>query len=132
MHDKKSGYDGRQNTPPKEEKKEGVGKPNSEWAGLCQSIEPANCPLKDCIEDGKLKFANGQFIPVMNGICDKHSVSADGWMPVCKGYVGEVKDENLRDSGCSGVAVKHELVTPDQLTGKEHYCVLVDMVDIPL
>jgi hypothetical protein len=62
----------------------------------------------------------------MNGICDKHSVSEDGRMPVCQGYVGEVKVETLRDTGCSGVAVKHELVTPEQLTGKEHYRVLID------
>lgn len=39
-------------------------------------------------------------------------------MPVLSGYVGENFVNVLRDSGCSGVVVKRELVKDSELTGK--------------
>lgn len=47
-------------------------------------------------------------------------------MPVVKGKIGEVIVDTLRDTGCSGVVVKRELVEDDQLTGKFGYMMLID------
>ena len=38
-------------------------------------------------------------------------------MPVVKGRVGEKTVDVLRDTGCSGVVVKKDLVGEDQFTG---------------
>lgn len=47
-------------------------------------------------------------------------------MPVQMGYVGGNLIKVLRDTGCSGVVVKRDLVTDDQLTGEVQRCVLID------
>ncbi|XP_061181296.1 uncharacterized protein LOC133189898 [Saccostrea echinata] len=60
-------------------------------------------------------------LPVIGGACRVcHN------MPVSDGYVGNHPVEVLRDSGCSGVVVKHSLVSQDQLTGRNVECVLID------
>ena len=38
-------------------------------------------------------------------------------MPVVKGRVGEKTVDVLRDTGCSGIVVKKDLVGKDQFTG---------------
>lgn len=48
------------------------------------------------------------------------------YMPVLSGYVGENFVNVLRDSGCSGVVVKRELVKDSELTRKIQKCVLID------
>ena len=96
-------------------------------ASLCQSIEKEKSPIKDCIVDGQLKLANGQSVPVASGICDKHPERVnDDSMPVVKGYVGQQLVDVLRDTGCSSAAVKEDLIKEEQLTGEEHWCVLID------
>ena len=97
-------------------------------AAVCQPVEKVKLSqIQDCIEDGQLKLANGQFIPIASGICDKHpkQENNDG-MPVVNGYVGKHLVKVLRDTGCSSAAIKEDLVEQDQLTGKEHWCVLID------
>ena len=50
-------------------------------------------------------------------------------MPVCDGVLtssNDAKVKVLRDTGCSSVAVRRSLVKPEQLTGKDHMCVLID------
>ena len=62
-----------------------------------------------------------------SGACDKHRLVADDQiLPVCDGYVGGNKVRVLRDSRCSNVAVRRDLITANQLTGKEHFCLLID------
>ena len=39
-------------------------------------------------------------------------------MPVMKGGVGENSVDVLRDTACSGIVVKKDLVSEDQFTGK--------------
>ncbi|XP_062602901.1 uncharacterized protein LOC134264647 [Saccostrea cucullata] len=47
-------------------------------------------------------------------------------MPVVKGCVGDKLVTVLRDTGCSGVVIRKDLVEKDQLTGKTQKCKLAD------
>ena len=47
-------------------------------------------------------------------------------MPVTSGKVGDRTVSVLRDSGCSGVVIKRNLVPDDRLTGKVKTCILID------
>ena len=94
---------------------------------LSQSVEPGKSPLCEYIEDGQLMLEDGKSIPVASGICDKHRLIADDQdLRVCDGYVGGHKVRVLRDAGCSSAAVRRDLITTNQLTGKEHVCFLID------
>jgi len=46
--------------------------------------------------------------------------------PVSDGYVSTQAIKVLRDTGCSTAVVKSDLVRPEQMTGKESLCVLID------
>lgn len=67
------------------------------------------------------KVGCGHILPVVGGACQV----CDS-MPVLMGYVGNNHVKVLRDSGCSGVVVKRELVKDSELTGKFQKCVLID------
>ena len=47
-------------------------------------------------------------------------------MPVVKGRVGEKTVDVLRDTGCSGIVVKKDLVSDNQLTGDFNVMLLID------
>ena len=47
-------------------------------------------------------------------------------LPVFKGIIGDVTVDTFRDSGCTGVVVKSNLVKPEQFTEKVYLCVLID------
>ena len=47
-------------------------------------------------------------------------------MPVVKGRVGEETVDVLRDTGCSGVVVKKDLLGEDQFTGDFNVMLLID------
>ena len=47
-------------------------------------------------------------------------------MPVVKGRVGEKPVDVLRDTGCSGIVMKRELVSDDQFTGDFNVMLLTD------
>ena len=62
-------------------------------------------------------------LPVIGGACRIcHN------MPISDVYVGNHQVEVLRDSGCSGVVVNRslQLVSQNQLTGRNIECVLID------
>ena len=83
--------------------------------------------IKECIEDGHLKLANGKSIPVISGACNQHrELPLDHGMPVGTGFVGDTKVQVLRDTGCSSAAVRDSLVQSGQMTGDVHTCVLID------
>lgn len=77
--------------------------------------------LECCVTDGQVKLACGHILPVLGGVC---KVCEN--MPVQMGYVGGNLIKVLRDTGCSGVVVKRDLVTDDPLTGEVQRCVLID------
>ncbi|XP_062615055.1 uncharacterized protein LOC134276789 [Saccostrea cucullata] len=82
---------------------------------------PQHKLLQCCVTDGLVKLACGHVLPVIGGVCKVCEK-----MPIAMGYVGENFVKVLRDSGCSGVVVKRDLVTDDQLTGQVQRCVLID------
>ena len=47
-------------------------------------------------------------------------------MPVVKGRVGEKPVDVLRDTGCSGIVVKKDLVSEDQYAGEFNVMLLID------
>ena len=47
-------------------------------------------------------------------------------MPVVKGRVGENSVDVLRDTGCSGIVVKKDLVSENQFTGNLNVMLLID------
>ena len=47
-------------------------------------------------------------------------------IPVTPGRVGQHSVSVLRDSGCSGVVIRRDLVSDDQLTGEVKTCILID------
>ena len=62
-------------------------------------------------------------IPLMGAACRAEYVRG---MPVTQGKLGQNIVSVLRDTGCSGVVIRRNLVSDDQLTGTNKYCVLVD------
>lgn len=69
--------------------------------------------MECCTQNGQVKLACGHILPVIGGVCKVCDT-----MPVLSGYIGENFVNVLRDSGCSGVVVKRELVKDSELTGK--------------
>lgn len=47
-------------------------------------------------------------------------------LPTFEAWIGENRVEAMRDSGCSTVVVRRDLVNDDQLTGQSVSCVLID------
>lgn len=82
--------------------------------------------IKSCISEGKVMLSCGKNIPFVNSACVKSAVDVVRNMPVVKGKVGETIVDTLRDTGCSGVVVKRELVKDEQLTGNFSYMMLID------
>ena len=58
----------------------------------------------------------------MADACQVH----DERMPVCIGLMGDQSVSVLRDTGCSTVVVKRELVDNEQMTGGTEACILID------
>ena len=77
--------------------------------------------LKECcIHDGQVRLACGHVLPVIGGACKMCDMSSSS------AYVGSHLAKVLRDTGCSGVVVKRDLVDDSQLTGETTDCVLID------
>ena len=70
-----------------------------------------------------LELKDGQKIGILNGACLEENLSNQ--MPTSIGMVGNKLVTVLRDTGCSGVIVKRELVAEEQLTGKVGYIMTV-------
>jgi hypothetical protein len=66
-----------------------------------------------------------QELPLMSGSCKKRKAQFQN-MPVSEGYLNGVKVDVLRDSGCSSVVVRRDLVNAEWLTGETQKCVLID------
>ena len=55
-------------------------------------------------------------------------------MPVVQGLINDHKVQVLRDTGCSGVVVRQELVKPEQYTEQVQTCMLIngDIIRVPI
>ncbi|KAJ8042664.1 hypothetical protein HOLleu_09479 [Holothuria leucospilota] len=78
--------------------------------------------MKQAIEEGHFELKCGHKIDLMTAGCRV----SDKDMPVFDGYVGQLKVKVLRDTGCSGVVVRRELVPKRALTGEFKTCILID------
>jgi hypothetical protein len=70
-------------------------------------------------------FDRNQELPLMSGSSGRKNISFEN-MPVSHGYVNDVKVDVLRDSGCSSVVVRRDLVSSECLTGETQKCILID------
>ena len=73
--------------------------------------------VKSCIQNDQLLLACGKNVPLLSNACVEPLTGVRSKMPVVKGRVGEKTVDVLRDSGCSGLVVKKDLVGEDQFTG---------------
>ena len=88
---------------------------------------PGNC---GCVTPNTLKLACGRTMPIVTGACNR----IDQKMPVKQGLVGTTEVQTLRDTGCSGVVVRKDLVNPEQFIGNSQTCMLIDgtILKVPL
>ena len=70
-----------------------------------------------------LELKSGEKIKVLNGAC---MAEIKDNIPVLSGKVGGKKVEVLRDTGCSGVIIRRELVDETDFTGKMGHIMTVD------
>ena len=89
-------------------------------------VKPTDEEVKACIKDDKLLFACGKKIPLLSSACVEPLTGVRSQMPVVKVGVGKKCVDVLRDTGCSGIAVKRDLVSEDQFTGDFNVMLLID------
>ena len=82
--------------------------------------------IQSCIQDDQLVLACGKTVPLLSSACVQPLSTARAKMPVLKGRVGCKTVDVLRDTGCSGVVVKKDLVSEDQYTGESSSMLLID------
>ena len=73
-------------------------------------VKPTKEEVNSCIKDDQLLLACGKKIPLLSSACVEPLTGVRSKMPVVKGRVREKPVDVLRDTGCSGIAVKRELV----------------------
>ena len=76
-----------------------------------------------CKEDDHVVLRCGNQLPIMSAACGEQRTKH---MPVKTGVIGDHQVNVLRDSGCSGVVVRRNLVRDDQFSGEKRACVLID------
>ena len=83
-----------------------------------------NYPIHKCnaMKATEVKLECGCTFPVIADAC----CTGKGNMPVSEGYVNGEKVSVLRDTGCSTVVIRRDLVRDEQWTGKEEICLLID------
>ena len=89
-------------------------------------VKPTEEEVKSCIKDDKLLLACDKKIPLLSSACVEPLTGVRSKMPVVKGRVGEKSADVLRDTGCSGIVVKRDLVSEDQFTGDFNVMLLID------
>ena len=89
-------------------------------------VKPTDEEVKACIKDDKLLSVCGKKIPLLSSACVEPLTGVRSKMPVVKGRVGEKPVDVLRDTGCSGIVVKRDLVSEDQFTGEFNVMLLID------
>ena len=79
-------------------------------------VKPTDEDVKACIKDDQLLLACGKKIPLLSNACVEPLTGVRSKMPV----------DVLRDTGCSGIVVKKDLVSEDQYTGEFNVMLLID------
>ena len=89
-------------------------------------VKPTEEEVRACIKDDRLLLASGKKIPIISNACLEPLSDDRLKMPVVKGRVGEKTVDVLRDTDCSGIVVKKNLVSEDQFTGDFNVMLLID------
>ena len=89
-------------------------------------VKPTEEEVRACIKDDKLLLTSGKKIPIASNACLERLSGDRLKMPVVKGRVGVKTVDVLRDTGCSGIVVKKNLVSEDQFTGDFNVMLLID------
>ena len=90
---------------------------NQVSAGCLVQPSPPQATAEDiqaCIEGEQLLLACGKKIPLLSSACVQPLSGARTKMPVVKGKIGDKTVDVLRDTGCSGIVIKKELVSEGQ------------------
>ena len=102
---------------------------NQVSAGCLVQSSPPQATAEDirsCIEGDQLLLACGKKIPLLSSACVQPLSGARSKMPVVKRKKGNKTVDVLRDTGCSGIVVKKELVSKEQYTGDFNCMLLID------
>ncbi len=73
-----------------------------------------------------VQLSCGRKLPIVETEGSKISSRNISNLPILKGVVEDTEVKTFRDSGCSGVVVRSDLVLPDQYTEAQHVCYLID------
>ena len=82
--------------------------------------------IESCIIRDLLTIGCAKRIPFIKSACIKPTKGSEDSMPVLTGRVKAKSVSVLRDTGCSGVVIKRDLVTEDELTGRFGFMLLID------
>ena len=93
-----------------------------------EDFEGNHSCLKACCVSGtdQVTLKCGHQLNVIQMACESEGQRQIPRMPTKEGYLSGKCVTVLRDTGCSTVVVRKDLINPDQLTGKSQSCVLVD------
>jgi len=81
--------------------------------------------VKSCNKDEYVLLACGKKIPLLSSACVEPLAGVRSKMPVVKGRVGGKSVDVLRDTGCSEIVVKRDLVSEDQFTCEFNVMLLI-------
>ena len=102
-------------------KQELVDKENTESEAAATQADIESCKAGD-----ELTIGCGKRIPIIKSACIKPTEGSEDSMPVVRGRVRNKSVSVLRDTGCSGVVIKRDLVTEEEPTGRFGYMLLID------
>ena len=125
----KQGHEARNGRRSGGQNKDGNLVPRNQVSASClvqpPEVKPTDEEVKACIKDDKLLLACGK-ISLLSSACVEPLTGVRSEMPVVKGRVGEKCVDVLRDTGCSGIVVKRDLVSEDQFTGDFNVMLHID------
>ena len=117
---KRQEYPGKKSAPSPQHKAASIVMPAEETSerkhGSLQQIEEFR-------RDGQIPVGNGSFLPLTSLVLpDKEETN----MPVCEGRVGDAPVRVLRDTGCSSIVVKEDLVPEEDKLREYASLILAD------
>lgn len=74
----------------------------------------------------KIQMKFGCELPVITDACSTQRLVEEGRMNVKVGYLNGQRFKVMRDTGCTTIVVRKDLVREDQFTGRLETCVLID------
>ena len=82
--------------------------------------------IQACIDGEQLLLACGKKTPLLSSACVQPLSGTRSKISVVKGKIGDKTVDVLRDTGCSGIVVKKELVSVGQCTGDFNCMLSID------